>query len=345
MKALTYQGREQVALSDVADAALPGDEGAVVRITASGICGSDLHIYHGHGFSETTGYSLGHEAVGIVEEVGAAVRTVRPGDRVLVAASAACGRCTPCAHGHITLCETGQAGCWGLGHAHAGTQAEALSVPAADRNLFPLPEALSDAAGVVLTDNLPTAWYGARRGRVGPGDTVAVVGLGPVGLLSVLSAQVMGAARVLAIDLVPERRAAAAALGAEPVAGDDVRAAVAEATAGRGVDVALEAVGADATLTLALDLAGRAGRVSIVGVNQSMDLSVRMALAQLKGLEIHIGLCSVQHELPALLKLTAAGRIDPTVVVTHTMALADGPDAYALFASRADGVGKIVLTP
>lgn len=345
MKALTYEGPQQVALSDVPDAALPDDEGAVVRVTASGICGSDLHIYDGHGFSPDTGYSLGHEAVGIVEEVGSAVHGVSVGDRVLVTASVACGRCTPCAQGHITLCETGRSGCWGLGHAYAGTQAEALAVPAADRNLVHLPEALSDAAGIVLTDNLPTAWYGARRGRVGPGDTVAVVGLGPVGLLSVLSAQVMGAARVLAIDLVPERRAAAAALGAEPVEGADVRAAVAELTGGRGVDVALEAVGADATITLALDLAGREGRVSIVGVNQNMDFRMRMVLAQLKCLEIHIGLCSVQHELPTLLRLASSGRIDPAVVVTHTMALADGPDAYALFASRADGVGKVVLTP
>ena len=345
MRALTYEGPQQVAVSEVPDAVLPDEEGAVVRVTASGICGSDLHIYDGHGFSDTTGYSLGHEAVGIVEEVGSDVHTVRPGDRVLVTASVACGRCAPCAHGHITLCETGRSGCWGLGHAYAGTQAEALAVPTADRNLVPLPESLSDAAGIVLTDNLPTAWYGARRGRVGPGDTVAVVGLGPVGLLSVLSAQVMGAARVLAIDLVPERRAAAAALGAEPVEADDVRAAVAEMTDGRGADVALEAVGADATLTLALDLAGREGRVSIVGVNQSMDFSMRMVLAQLKCLEIHIGLCSVQHELPTLLRLAASGRIDPSVVVTHTMALDDGPDAYALFASRADGVGKILLRP
>ena len=146
-----------------------------------------------------------------------------------------------------------------------------------------------------------------------------------------------------AIDLVPGRRAAAAALGAEPVDADDVRAAVTEATGGRGVDVALEAVGADATVTLALDLAGREGRVSIVGVNQSMDFRMRMVLAQLKCLEIHIGLCSVQHELPTLMRLATAGRIDPAVVVTHTMDLAEGPDAYALFASRADGVGKVLL--
>jgi alcohol dehydrogenase len=345
VKALTYEGPQQVAVSDVPDAALPDDEGAVVRVTASGICGSDLHIYDGHGFSPTTGYSLGHEAVGVVEEVGAAVHGFRVGDRVLVTASAACARCAPCAHGRILQCETGGSGCWGLGHAHPGTQAEALAVPAADRNLALLPEGLSDAAGIVLTDNLPTAWYGARRGRVGPGDTVAVVGLGPVGLMSVVAAQVMGAARVLAVDLVPERRAAAAALGAEPVEADDVRAAVAEMTGGKGVDVALEAVGADATLTLAMDLAGRESRVSIVGVNQSMDFSMRMVLAQLKCLEIHIGLCSVQQELPTLMRLATSGRIDPSVVVTHTMALADGPDAYALFASRADGVGKVMLVP
>lgn len=345
MRAITYEAPETVAVSEVADATLLDEHAAVVQVTAAGICGSDLHIYGGHGFTPTTGYSVGHEAVGFIVEVGAQVSGFAVGDRVLVTASVACGRCAPCGHGHITLCETGEAGCWGLGHALPGAQSEALAVPAADRNLVHLPEAISDAAGVVLTDNLPTAWYGARRGRVGPGDTVAVVGLGPVGLLSVLSAQVMGAARVLAIDLVPSRRAAAAALGAEPIDAepDDVRTAVAEATGGRGVDVALEAVGADATIHLALDVAGREGRVSVVGVNQNMDFRMRMVLAQLKCLELHIGLCSVQHELPALMRLTEAGRIDPAVVVTHTMGLSEGTSAYAQFAARAEGVGKVVL--
>jgi 2-desacetyl-2-hydroxyethyl bacteriochlorophyllide A dehydrogenase len=343
MRALTYEGPRQIAVSDVDDAVVPGPEGAVVQVRACGICGSDLHIYDGHGFSPDLGFCVGHEAVGEVVEVGPAVRRFAVGDRVLVSASTGCGVCDACRSGWVLGCDT--PGCYGLSHALPGSQAEAVAVPAADHNLVHLPDAISDEAGLLLTDNLPTAWYGARRARVGPGDTVAVVGLGPVGLLSVQSALVRGAARVFAIDLVPERRAAAEALGAEPLDGDDPRPALAERTAGRGVDVVLEAVGADATIGLALALTGRGGRVSVVGVSQNKAFPMHLEWAQVKELEFHIGLCSVQRELPTLLPLVEAGRLRPEAIVTHRLPLAEGPTAYELFATRADGVGKVVLDP
>jgi threonine dehydrogenase-like Zn-dependent dehydrogenase len=317
----------------------------VVRVDRAGICGSDLHIYGGHGFSTDLGFCVGHEAVGEVVEVGRGVTRFAVGDRVLVPASTGCGTCRPCASGWVLGCERQQSGCYGLSHALEGSQAEALAVPFADGNLVALPDDIGDDAAVTLTDNLPTAWYGARRGRIAPGETVAVVGLGPVGILSVLSAQVFGAARVLAIDLVPERRAQAAALGAEPMEGDDVKAAVAEATGGRGADVVLEAVGADATIDLATRIAGQRGRVSIVGVNQNRALPLHAPLAQIKELEVAIGLCSVQAELPALMALVASGRLHPEVAVTHHLPLSRGPEAYQLFADRHGGVGKVVLDP
>jgi alcohol dehydrogenase len=345
MRALTYEGPHEIAVSTVADPVPADEDGAVVAVHAAGICGSDLHIYDGHGFSPDLSFCVGHEAVGEVVEVGSGVRRFSIGDRVLVPASVGCKHCEPCRRGWVAGCVTFEGGCYGLAHRLPGSQAEAVAVPVADLNLERVPDGVADDAALVLTDNLPTAWYGARRARIQPGDTVAVVGLGPVGLLSVLSAQVMGAARVLAIDLVPERRAQAAALGAEPVEADDPKMAVPEMTGGRGADAVLEAVGADATITLALDIAGRAGRVSVVGVNQSMDFSMRMVLAQLKELEMAIGLCSVQRELPTLLPLVASGRLRPEVVVTHHLGLSEGPEAYRLFSSREDGVGKVVLDP
>src|SRR6476619_6863753 len=233
MRALTYHGPYDVRVESIADPRLFDDESAIVAIRACGICGSDLHIYEGHGFSPDLGFCVGHEAVGEVVAVGDAVTRFGVGDSVLL----------------------------------PGSQAEAVAVPCADGNLVAIPEGVSDDAALVLTDNAPTAWYGARRARIEPGDVVAVVGLGPVGIRSVLAAQIMGASRVLAIDLVPERRAAAAALGAEPVEGDP-KVAVREMTGGRGAGVVLEAVGADATIDLAMKIAARGARVSVVGVNQ-----------------------------------------------------------------------------
>ena len=174
---------------------------------------------------------------------------------------------------------------------------------------------------------------------------MAVVGLGSVGLLAAMSAFVMGAAQVFAIDLVAERRDRAATFGAEPIAGPDVRSEILEATGGTGPEVVLEAVGADATIDLALKMVRPAGRVSVVGVSQTMDFSFPMALALIKELEFHIGLCSVQAELPTLLPLVSSGRLQPAQVVTHRMGLSEGARAYELFDARTEGVGKVVLDP
>ena len=348
MRALTYEGPNDIAVSDVPDPTPEAIDGAVVRVTAAGICGSDLHIYGGYGFSTDTHYCVGHEAVGEVVAVGSAVRRFAVGDRVLVPASTGCTTCRPCRAGWVLGCENHQSGCYGLSHALEGSQAEAVAVPFADGNLQLLPEGIDDDAALTLTDNLPTAWYGARRARIQPGETVAVIGLGPVGILSVLSAQVFGAARVLAIDLVPERRAAAAALGAEVVEPDDegdVKAGFAAMTKGKGAGVVLEAVGADATVDLATKLAGQRGRVSVVGVNQNRAFPFHLPLAQIKELEFSIGLCSVQAELPTLLPLVASGRLKPEVAVTHHLGLSEGVRAYEMFANREPGVGKIVLDP
>jgi alcohol dehydrogenase len=343
MRALVYRGPQDVRCEDVPDPVLPSERGAVVRVESAGICGSDLHIYGGHGFVPHDGYTVGHEAVGVVHEVGSAVSRFSVGDRVLVSASVGCGRCVPCLHGQILRCENpGENGVYGVGMALGGCQAELVAVPAADMNLEHVPSTLGDDTALVLTDNAPTGWFGARVGRIGPGDSVAVIGLGPVGLMAITAAQVMGASQVFGIDLVAERRQQATALGAVAV-GDDPVPEIRAATGGKGVDVVVEAVGADATIALGLRLAGPFGRVSVVGVSQNRAFPVDLQLAQVKCLQLSIGLCSVQHELPTLLALSESGRIDPGAIVTHHLPLEDGADAYALFASRAEGVSKVVL--
>jgi threonine dehydrogenase-like Zn-dependent dehydrogenase len=348
VKGLTYQGPDNVALVEVTDPVPPDERGAVVRVTTAGICGSDLHIYHGHGFSEDTGYCLGHEAVGTIVELGSRVTGLVLGQRVLVPGSVGCSSCPFCRIGQVSRCRTasqlGTVPCYGLSHALPGSQAEALAVPHAETNLVPIPDLLSDDDAVVLTDNAPTAWYGARRARIEPGDAVAVIGLGPVGLMAVQCAFVLGAARVLGVDLVPDRLERAAAFGAEPVAANEAKRAIRGATGG-GVDAAIEAVGADQTIALAISAVRAGGRVSIIGVTQNKSFPLHLQAAQVRELEFAIGLCSVQYELPTLLRLTAGGRLRPADVVSHRMPLSEGAEAYRLFAGRADGVSKIVLDP
>ncbi|MFC8093076.1 alcohol dehydrogenase catalytic domain-containing protein [Streptomyces sp. NPDC057301] len=348
MKALTYHGRHDIRYTDVPDAAVTSPTHAVVQVTTAGICGSDLHIYQGNPFSPELGYTPGHECVGVVVDIGDQVTRFKPGDRVLVPASAGCTRCRSCAAGFTARCENAKSStelCYGVSPQLPGSQAEALAVPYADINLVHLPEGISDEAAVVLTDNAPTAWYGCRRARIQPGETVLVIGLGPVGLMAAQSAFSMGAARVLGADLVAERRAFAASLGVEPVEGEDTKAAIREMTGGRGPHAVVEAVGSDATIELALKAVRQAGRVSVIGVSHSKAFPFHMGLAQIKELEFAIGLCSIHYELPTLIALTQARRIEPEVVVSHRFPLSQGAAAYELFADRSDGVRKILLDP
>lgn len=345
MKALCYHAPRTITCDSVPDAKLQADTDIVVRMTACGICGSDLHIYHGHGFSADLGYCVGHEAVGEVMEVGSAVRRVKTGDRVMISAAVGCGGCGPCLAGNVLKCETGGAGCYGLSHALEGCQSEAIRVPKGDYNVAPIPDGLTEDQALMLTDNLPTAWFGCVGAEIGPGKTVVVVGLGPIGLMAVESAFVMGASRVFAVDLVVERRAIAASLGAEALDAAEAPAAIAERTGGRMADCAVEAVGADATINLAMALVGRQGIVSAIGVNQTRKFDFPMALAFVKTLTFRIGTCSVPRYWPALVPLVQSGRLKPERYITHRLGLADGAEAYRLFDAREDGVLKTIMTP
>jgi 2-desacetyl-2-hydroxyethyl bacteriochlorophyllide A dehydrogenase len=344
MKALLYQGPRDIRCETFDDPGLASDRDAIVRMTRCGICGSDLHIYHGQGFSPDLGFCVGHEAVGEVVEVGKAVTRLKVGEPVMLSAAVGCGACAPCLAGDIVQCRNNLMQCYGLSHRLEGCQAEYIRVPAADFNAAPIPDGLTADQALMLTDNLPTAWFGLKGLRIQPGETVVVVGLGPIGLMGVEGAFAMGAGRVFAVDLVAERRAIAETLGAVALHPDSAAGVIAEATKGRMADAALEAVGADATIRIAIALVGRQGRVSAIGVNQTRKFELDMAVAFMKGLTFTIGTCSVQRYWPELVPLIQAGRLHPERFVTNVMPLSDGAEAYRLFDAREAGALKMVMT-
>jgi alcohol dehydrogenase len=346
MRATVLEGPRRVSVRDVPDPALPGPEGVVVAVERTAICGSDLHLYHDA--PTGTGIRLGHEAIGTVLEAGPQVRTAKPGDRVLVSGVIGCGVCGPCLAGQPNLCLAGKAAAFGTTPELPGGQAEAMAVPFADLFALPIPEGVSDEEAVLLTDILPTGYLGAVRASIRPGATVVVVGLGPVGSMALQCASLFGPARILAVDVVPERLARAEGLGAEPI---DARTApgsaqVLEATGGRGAECVIEAVGADATVADALACAATGGTVSIVGVNLSPGMAFPMGMVFLKSLTVRTVFAPVPGTWAALVPLVQSGRFHALAdTFTHRMALDDAPEAYELFDSRADGVLKVLLAP
>lgn len=345
MKAIVLHGAYDVRVDAVPDAGLRDANSAVVRVSRASICGSDLHLYHA-AVPIIPGTVIGHECIGIVEDVGANVQRFRRGDRVIVPGVIGCGDCDPCRRRYPVGCLNMFNKVYGVSPELPGAQAEALTVPAADANLWPAPADLDDEHLLFLSDILPTGYFGAGNANISPGDTVAVIGCGPVGLAAILCAQLHGPATVLAIDRVPERLAHAQRLGAVPVNADaDVRAAVFEATGGIGVDAVIEAVGSVPTVQLAFDLARVGGVVSVVGVVLDQEFPFPMGAAFMKDLTFRIGLVNVPEYIPPLLALIRSGRIDPTQLITHRMALADGRGAYELFDKRRDGCLKVVLAP
>lgn len=346
MKALCYHGKHDIRYESKPDPVLQDDRDIIIKTLACGICGSDLHIYHGHGFSEASGYCVGHEAVGEVVETGRAVRELKTGDRVMLSASVGCGSCPSCLSGNMIRCETGKApGFYGLGQELDGCQAEAVRVPAAETNVARIPDGISNEQALMLTDNLPTAWMGCVNAAISPGKTVAVVGLGPVGLMAVECAFLLGASRVFAIDLVAERRAIAQTLGAICLEPDAAVEVIREATAGRMIDCVVEAVGIDATVKLSLKLGGAESTVSVVGASPSHRFDFPLGSALARGLTFRLGLVSVQRYWPRLLPLVQQGRLRPERFVSHVKPLAEGAEAYRQFAERKAGALKTMLVP
>ncbi|WP_263172456.1 zinc-dependent alcohol dehydrogenase family protein [Streptomyces sp. SCSIO ZS0520] len=344
MKALVFHGSGQSSWDSVPDPTLKDPADVLVRVDAVTLCGTDLHILAGDVPEVAPGRILGHEAVGEIVEAGSEVHSVRPGDRVLVSCISPCGRCRYCRAGRCGQCR--EDGGWILGHLIDGTQAEYVRVPHADFSVHPLPEAVPDEEAVLLADIFPTAYeVGVVAGRVGPGDTVAVVGAGPVGLAFVASAALLSPARVIVIDLDGTRLAAARSLGADTTvrAEENPEERVAELTGGAGAEVAVEAVGLPETFELCTRMVRPAGHLANIGVHGA---PVTLHLEELwsKDVTLTTGLVDTTST-PMLLTMAQAGRLPLAPLVTHRFPLDAMEEAYRVFGDAAtSGALKVVLT-
>lgn len=343
MKALVYQGVGKKALEDrpKPEIQAPGD--AIVRMLKTTICGTDLHILHGDVETCKSGRILGHEGIGVIDAIGSGVTTLRCGDHVLISCISSCGKCEFCRRGMFSHCTTGG---WILGNTIDGTQAEFVRTPHAETSLYPLPAGADEEAMVMLSDILPTGFEcGVLNGKVAPGSTVAIVGAGPIGLASLLTAQLYSPAEIIVIDLDDGRLEMARKFGATHTvnsAHGDAAAKVMALTSGRGVDAAIEAVGVPATFLLCQDIVSPGGVIANVGVHgQAAELHLERLWA--KNITITTGLVDTVST-PMLLKTVQAKRIDPALLITHRFKLDQIVDAYDTFGRAADtGALKVII--
>jgi threonine dehydrogenase-like Zn-dependent dehydrogenase len=390
MKALAWHGKHDVRVDNVPDPEILNPRDAIIRVTATAICGSDLHLYDGVIPTMQAGDILGHEFMGIVEDVGSGVGNLQRGDRVVVPFAIACGACFFCKEQLYSCCDNSNpaenqemgelafgastAGLFGYSHltgGYAGGQAEYVRVPYADVGPLKVPDGLSDLEVLFLSDILPTGWMAAENCEIGPRDTVAVWGAGPVGLFAAQSALLMGAAQVVVIDHHPGRLALARELGALTIdyRAVDVMEALSDLTGGLGPDAVIDAVGMEshglsvdnlidraktavklsterpAALRQAIMACRKGGRVSMPGVYGGVADSFPLGAVMQKGLTIRTGQTHVQRYMPMLLDLIEGGRVDTTFLVSHEMALEAGPEAYDMFRNQQNEVTKVVLRP
>ncbi len=333
MRAVLYQGKESVAVGEAPEPRLEGPLDAVVRVRLAAICGSDLHLYHGL-IPVLPGSILGHEFTGEVEAVGEGVVGLRPGDRVVGTFHVACGVCRACRRGEYNLCE--RRGVHGYGPLMGnlpGAQAERIRVPYADVNLRKIPPGVPDEQAIFAGDILSTAFGGLVQGGLKPGERVAVIGAGPVGLMAVESALALGADKVLVLDRVPDRLRKAEELGGIPVdvARENPRRRVAAETDGEGADLVVEAVGGEATVALAFELVRPGGRISALGVTTAQTFPFPLNSALVRDLTFRIGLANVHRHIDQVLALLQGGRLHPERVVSHILPLEAAPEGYQLF--------------
>lgn len=402
MKAVVFHDVGDIRLDDVADPKIEEPTDAVIRVTASAICGTDLHMVRGTMAGMKPGTILGHEAVGVIEEVGRGVRNLKAGDRVVIPSTIACGYCSYCRDGYQAQCDNanphgnlGGTAFYGgpepTGPFH-GLQAEYARIPFANVGAVKLPEDVSDDQAILISDIFPTGYFGAHIAEIRPGDTVAVLGCGPVGQFAILGAQLFGASRVIAIDTLQDRLEMARAQGAEVIDfnSDDPVEAVRGLTGGIGVDRVIDAVGVDAVrphegpaakaaekqagrhddelaaiaaktnpdngnwmpgdapsqaLDWGVQIAAKAGTLSIIGVYPPNDRSFPIGMAMNKNLSINMGNCNHRRYIPDLVGLVRSGRVDPLRILTKTEPMASAIDAYKTFDKRQPGWMKVELQP
>jgi len=387
MKALTYQGAHDVRVETVPDPTLEAEDDILLRITATAICGSDLHLYRGKVPGMKDGDILGHEFMGIVEETGRAVKNVAKGDRVVIPFTISCGDCWFCQKSLYAACETTNpargailnkkdlrsgAGMFGYTHlygGYAGGQAQFVRVPKGNVGPLKIPDGLDDEQVLFLSDILPTGYQAVLNAAVGEGSTLAIFGAGPVGMMAAASARLLGVERIFMIDHHDYRLAFAKdTWGVEPINFDrdeDPAEIIVERTQKRGVDASIDAVGFEAkgstveTAMATLKLEGgsgkalrqciaatrRGGTVSVPGVYSGFIHGFLFGDAFDKGLAFRMGQTHVQQHMPALLEFIMKGELQPNVIITHRMALADAADGYRIFDKKEEDCRKVVLRP
>ena len=345
MRALVYHGPGDKAWEEVPKPEIAADTDAIVRVDATTICGTDLHILKGDVPAVTDGRILGHEAVGTVEAVGSGVKTVSAGDRVLVSCITACGTCRYCREGHSGQCLGG--GGWILGHKIDGTQAEYVRVPFADLSTYAVPDGAADEDILMLADILPTGYeVGVLNGGVRPGDVVAIVGSGPIGLSAITGSRLFSPSHIVAIDLADARLEAAKQFGADIAvnsAAEDPVAVIRSLTHGLGADVAIEAVGVPATFELAVKLARPGGRIANIGVHGE-PATLHLEEQWIRNITITTGLVDA-YSTATLLRLLTSHNIDASRFITHRFVLDEFDQAYDVFGRAAEtGALKVVLS-
>jgi alcohol dehydrogenase len=342
MQALIYNGPGRKNLEDRPKPVLQAPTDAVIQVTRTTICGTDLHILKGDVATCQPGTVLGHEGVGIVDSVGTGVTSFKPGDRVLISCITACGRCESCRKGMYSHCSTGG---WILGNSIDGTQAEFVRIPHADTSLYPIPAGADEEALVMLSDILPTGFEcGVLNGKVQPGSSVAIVGSGPIGLAALLTAQLYSPSEIIMIDLDDNRLAVSTRFGAtHTINSSDGQAAekVMQLTGGRGVDTAIEAVGIPATFELCTDIVAAGGTVANVGVH---GVKADLHLEKLWSHNITITTRLVDTaSTPMLLKTVQSRKIDAAQLITHRFKLRDILQAYDTFGNAAETLALKVI--
>ncbi|HEX8594586.1 MAG TPA: zinc-dependent alcohol dehydrogenase family protein [Pseudomonas sp.] len=344
MKALVYQGPGEKAWVDKADPGIEKPTDAVVRILHTTICGTDLHILKGDVPAVTAGRTLGHEGVGVIEQVGSAVRNFKKGDHVLISCVTSCGSCANCKRQLYSHCADGG---WILGHLIDGTQAEQVRIPHADNSLYPIPAGADEQALVMLSDILPTGFeIGVLSGKVKPGDAVVIVGAGPIGMAALLTAQFYSPGMVIMVDVDANRLAVATQFGATHTLNpgqDDVVARIFELTDGIGADVAIEAVGIPASFDTCQQIIAPGGHIANVGVHgKSVELHLEKLWIQ--NINISTGLVNT-NTTPMLMKTVQAGKIEPGKLITHRFNLAEIIQAYEVFGNAAkEKAIKVILS-
>ncbi|HSH48278.1 MAG TPA: zinc-dependent alcohol dehydrogenase family protein [Halomonas sp.] len=341
MKALVFHGPGKRSWEDKPRPSVDKPTDAVVRITHTTICGTDLHILKGDVPAVEDGRTLGHEGVGVVEEIGDGVANINVGDEVLISCVTSCGRCDYCKRGIYAHCRDGG---WILGHLIDGTQAEYVRIPHADNSLFPLPDGMNREAAVMLSDILPTGHeIGALNGEVTLGDTVAIVGAGPIGLAALMTSRFYSPARIIMIDPDENRLAMASQLGAtDTIAGDPVDA-INKLTGGEGVDVAMEAVGIPETFDVCQRIVRPGGHIANIGVHgKSVDLQLQDLW--IKNITLRTGLVNT-NTIPVLMRVVESGGVEPEGLVTHRFKLDEIEKAYDIFTDAAkEKAIKMILT-